>query len=264
MFEYGFIGTGNMASALCEALVKCVSPKLVLLSNRTAEKAKNLAEKLGCEAADNKSVATQCKYIFLGVKPQMLEDLANEIKPYLEKRQDRFILVSMAAGRSTENITELFGVCPVIRIMPNVASAVGEGMTLCAKNSLVTDEEYSEFFAAMNKSGKLDDIPEKLIDAASAVSGCGPAFVFEVIEALADGAVACGVPRDKAYTLAAQTLLGSAKLMLRTGKNPAALKDSVCSPGGTTIEGVRKLEERGLRSALIEAVIASYEKSQNI
>lgn len=264
MFEYGFIGTGNMASALCEALVKSVSPKLVLLSNRTAEKAKNLAEKLGCEAADNKSVATQCKYIFLGVKPQMLEDLANEIKPYLEKRQDRFILVSMAAGRSTENITELFGIFPVIRIMPNVASAVGEGMTLCAKNDLVTDEEYSEFFAAMNKSGKLDDIPEKLIDAASAVSGCGPAFVFEVIEALADGAVACGVPRDKAYTLAAQTLLGSAKLMLRTGKNPAALKDSVCSPGGTTIEGVRKLEERGLRSALIEAVIASYEKSQNI
>lgn len=264
MFEYGFIGTGNMASALCKALVKCVSPKLVLLSNRTAEKAKNLAEKLGCEAADNKSVATQCKYIFLGVKPQMLGALADEIKPYLEKRQDRFILVSMAAGRSTENITELFGIFPVIRIMPNVASAVGEGMTLCAKNSLVTDEEYREFFASMNKSGKLDDIPEKLIDAASAVSGCGPAFVFEVIEALADGAVACGVPRDKAYTLAAQTLLGSAKLMLRTGKNPAALKDSVCSPGGTTIEGVRKLEERGLRSALIEAVIASFEKSQNI
>lgn len=264
MFEYGFIGTGNMASALCKALVKCVSPKEVLLSNRTAEKAKNLAEKLGCEAADNKSVATHCKYIFLGVKPQMLGVLADEIKPYLEKRQDRFILVSMAAGRSTENITELFGRFPVIRIMPNVASAVGEGMTLCAKNSLVTDEEYSEFFTAMNKSGKLDDIPEKLIDAASAVSGCGPAFVFEVIEALADGAVACGVPRDKAYTFAAQTLLGSAKLMLQTGKNPAALKDSVCSPGGTTIEGVRKLEERGLRSALIEAVIASYEKSQNI
>lgn len=264
MFEYGFIGTGNMASALCKALVKSVSPKEILLSNRTTDKAQALANELGCEFADNKSVATLCKYIFLGVKPQMLGALADEIKPYLEKRQDRFILVSMAAGRSTENITELFGSCPVIRIMPNVASAVGEGMTLCAKNSLVTDEEYSKFFNAMKMSGKIDDIPEKLIDAASAVSGCGPAFVFEVIEALADGAVACGVPRDKAYTLAAQTLLGSAKLMLQTGKNPAALKDSVCSPGGTTIEGVRKLEERGLRSALIEAVIASYQKSQNI
>ncbi len=264
MFEYGFIGTGNMASALCEALVKCISPKKVMLSNRTAEKAKNLAERLGCECADNKSVATQCKYIFLGVKPQMLEDLANEIKPYLDKRSDRFILISMAAGRSIENIAELFGRFPVIRIMPNVACAVGEGMILCTRNSLVTDEEYSEFFTAMNKSGKLDDIPEKLIDAASAVSGCGPAFVFEVIEALADGAVACGVPRNKAYTLAAQTLLGSAKLMLRTGKNPAALKDSVCSPGGTTIQGVRKLEEGGLRSALMEAVIASYEKTLNI
>lgn len=264
MFEYGFIGTGNMASALCKALVKSVSPKEILLSNRTMDKAQALANELGCEFADNKSVAVKCKYIFLGVKPQMLGVLAEEIKPYLEKRQDRFILVSMAAGRSTESITELFGSCPVIRIMPNVPCSVGEGMTLCTKNSLVTDEEYSEFFNAMKMSGKIEDIPEKLIDAASAVSGCGPAFVFEVIEALADGAVACGVPREKAYTFAAQTLLGSAKLMLRTCKNPAALKDSVCSPGGTTIEGVRKLEERGLRSALIEAVIASFEKSQNI
>lgn len=264
MFEYGFIGTGNMASALCKALVKCVSPNTVLISNRTAEKAEALAKKLGCECGDNKSVAQQCKYIFLGVKPQMLGALADEIKPYLEKREDRFILVSMAAGRSTESISELFGSYPVIRIMPNVASAVGEGMTLCTKNRLVTDDEYSEFFNAMNKSGKLDDIPEKLMDAASAVSGCGPAFVYEVIEALSDGAVACGVPRDKAYKYAAQTLLGSAKLMLETGKKPAELKDSVCSPGGTTIQGVRKLEEGGLRSALIEAVIASYEKTLNI
>lgn len=264
MFDFGFIGTGNMASALCEALAKCVEPKKILLSNRTAKKAEDLANKLGCNFSDNKSVAEKCKYIFLGVKPQMLGTLANEIKPYLESRSDRFILVSMAAGRSTADIRELFGNYPIIRIMPNVASAVGEGMTLCAKNSLVTDGEYAEFFSAMSMSGKIDDIPENLIDAASAVSGCGPAFVFEIIEALADGAVACGVPRDKAYLYAAQTLLGSAKLMLTTGKNPASLKDSVCSPGGTTIEGVRKLHEGGLSSALIEAVIASYEKTLNI
>lgn len=264
MFEFGFIGTGNMAAAICEALVKSVSPKNVLLSNRTAEKAENLAKKLGCEFGDNKSVALECKYIFLGVKPQMLGTLADEIKPYLESRQDKFILVSMAAGRSTENITELFGSYPVIRIMPNVACAVGEGVTLCAKNTLVTEVEYSEFLGAMKESGKTDDIPENLIDAASAVSGCGPAFVYEIIESLADGAVACGVPRDKAYLYAAQTLLGSAKLMLETKKSPATLKDSVCSPGGTTIQGLRKLEEGGLRSSLIEAVIASYEKALNI
>ena len=150
MFEYGFIGTGNMASALCEALVKCVSPETVLLSNRTAEKAEKLAKEPGCKFADNKSVAQQCKYIFLGVKPQMLSALADEIKPYLEKREDRFILISMAAGRSTEDIAEKFGAYPIIRIMPNVACAVGEGMTLCAKNSLVTDAEYSEFFNAMS------------------------------------------------------------------------------------------------------------------
>lgn len=264
MFEYGFIGTGNMACALCEALVKNISPKTVLLSNRTAQKAENLAKKLGCEFADSKSAAEKCRYIFLGVKPQTLGELASEIRPCLEKREDRFILVSMAAGRSTGDIAELFGEYPVIRIMPNVACAVGEGMILCAKNSLVTCEEYKAFFKAMDKSGRLDDIPERLIDAASAVSGCGPAFVYEVIESLADGAVACGVPRDKAYLYASQTLLGSAKLMLETGKTPAALKDSVCSPGGTTIQGVRKLHEGGLSSALMEAVIASYEKTLNI
>lgn len=264
MFDFGFIGTGNMAAALCEALVKSVSPNTVLLSNRTAEKAENLAKKFGCEFGDNKRVALECKYIFLGVKPQMLGELADEIKSYLDSRQDRFILVSMAAGRSTENITELFGSYPVIRIMPNVPCAVGEGVTLCAKNSLVTEVEYGEFLGAMKESGEMDDIPEHLIDAASAVSGCGPAFVYEIIESLADGAVACGVPRDKAYLYAAQTLLGSAKLMLETGKSPGALKDSVCSPGGTTIQGLRKLEEGGLRSALIEAVIASFEKALSI
>ncbi len=264
MFDFGFIGTGNMASALCEALAKCVEPKKILLSNRTAKKAEDLAEKLGCAFSDNKSVAEKCRYIFLGVKPQMLGTLSAEIKPYLESRDDRFVLISMAAGRSTADIMKLFGNYPIIRIMPNVACTVGEGMTLCTKNDLVTEAEYAEFFSAMSMSGKIDDIPENLIDAASAVSGCGPAFVFEIIEALADGAVACGVPRDKAYLYAAQTLLGSAKLMLCTGKNPASLKDSVCSPGGTTIEGIRKLHEGGLSSALIEAVIASYEKTLNI
>lgn len=264
MYKFGFIGTGNMASALARAVVKTTDAKNVILSNRTPQKAEDLAKELGGDFGDNKKVATESEYIFLGVKPQVLADLAKEIKPYLDSRTDRFVLVSMAAGRSTKDIENLFGEYPVIRIMPNVASGVSEGMTLACKNSLVTDEEYKEFFEAMSKSGKIDDIPEKLIDAGMAVSGCGPAFVYEVIEALADGAVACGVPRDKAYLYSAQTLLGSAKLMLETSQSPASLKDSVCSPGGTTIQGVRKLEEGGLRSTLMEAVIASYEKAKNI
>ena len=264
MYKFGFIGTGNMASALARAIVKTTDAKNVILSNRTPNKADALAKELSADFGDNKTVAEKSEYIFIGVKPQMLNALSEEIKPYLEKRTDRFIIVSMLAGKSTEDIEAVLGTYPVIRIMPNVASAVGEGMTLACKNSLVTDSEYNEFFEAMSKSGKIDDIPEKLIDAGMAVSGCGPAFVYEVIEALADGAVSIGVPRDKAYLYAAQTLLGSAKLMLQTGKSPASLKDSVCSPGGTTIQGVRKLEEGGLRSALMEAVIASYEKAKNM
>lgn len=264
MYKFGFIGTGNMASALAKAVVKNINPCEIILSNRTALKAEVLAKELNCNFGTNKEVAGNSKYIFLGVKPQALGTLAEEIKPYLESRQDRFVLISMAAGRSTKDIENLFGNYPVIRIMPNVPAEVCEGMTLCTKNEKVTDDEYQDFFNAMSKSGKLDDIPEKLIDAAMAVSGCGPAFVFEVIEALADGAVSIGVPRDKAYLYAAQTLLGSAKLMLETGKNPSVLKDSVCSPGGTTIQGVRKLEEGGLRSCMLEAVVASYEKAKNM
>lgn len=264
MKDFGFLGTGNMASALCRGMAKNVYSNCIYLSDKDESKAQGLADELSAVKSNNREIAEGCRFIFLGVKPQMLSALADEIKPYLDKREDRFILVSMAAGRSIGEIETLFGLYPVIRIMPNLPAAVGEGMILCAQNDKVTPEEYDEFAAAMSGTGKLDEIPEKLMDAASAVSGCGPAFVYEVIEALSDGAVACGVPRDKAYKYAAQTLLGSAKLMLETGKNPAELKDSVCSPGGTTIQGVRKLEEGGLRSALIEAVIASYEKTLNI
>lgn len=264
MYKFGFIGTGNMASALAEGVAKSVSSDSILLADVVAEKASSLAKKTNAKASDNKTIAEECEFIVLGVKPQMLECLAGEIREYLDERESRFVLVSMAAGRSTSSIEELFGHCPVIRIMPNVPASVGEGMILTAGNSLVTQEEYDEFYDAMKMCGELDDIPEGLIDAASAVSGCGPAFVYEFIEALADGAVACGVPRDKAYKYAAQTLLGSAKLMLDTGKVPAELKDMVCSPGGTTIQGVRSLEKGAFRSSAFEAVVAAYEKTLNI
>ena len=167
----------------------------------------------------------------------------------------------MAAGLSIARIQEMAGEdFPVIRIMPNTPASVGEGMIqYCSSN--VTAEEEEAFRKIMAPAGRLDAVPENLIDAASCVSGCGPAWVYQFIEALADGGVACGLPRDKALAYAAKMAEGTARLMLENHAHPGQLKDGVCSPGGTTIQGVRTLEDRGFRSAVIEAVIAAYEKT---
>ena len=168
----------------------------------------------------------------------------------------------MAAGLTIESIRQMAGGdYPVIRIMPNTPASIGEGMILYAVGSGVPEDAVEIFLADMSGAGKFSLLPEHLIDAGSAVSGCGPAFVDLFIEALADGGVACGLPRAKALEFAAQMVLGSAKLVLETGKHPGELKDAVCSPGGTTIQGVRVLEEQGFRAAAMDAVIAAYEKT---
>lgn len=265
MYDFGFIGAGNMGSALCQGICRKVEAQKVAVSDINAGKAQSLSEKCGCNAVKANEIISDARFIFLAIKPQILSVVANEISTLLKERKDRFIIVSMLAGTEIEKINKALGFdCPIIRIMPNVACLIGEGMTLCARNSLVTDEEYNEFFSAMEKTGKIDDIAEHLIDAASAVSGCGPAYAFMMIEALADGAVDCGVPRDKAYLYAAQMISGSAQLLLETKSSPSALKDSVCSPGGTTIEGVRALEKGGFRSSVFEAVRAAYDKTCEI
>lgn len=265
MYKLGFIGTGNMGSALLRASLVNTSADEILISNKPMDRAEQLAAQLGCTAGDNCQVAGECEYIFLGVKPQMMAQLMEEIAPVLRAREDRYILVSMAAGMTISSISEMVGApCPVIRIMPNVAASVGEAMTLLAANELVNDGEISEFCDKMAGAGRFDKIAEGLIDAGSAVSGCGPAYVYMFIEAMADGAVACGLPRDKALEYAAQTLLGASKLMLESGRHPGELKDSVCSPGGTTIAGVGALEAAGFRGAAMEAVKAAYRRTLEI
>ena len=192
----------------------------------------------------------------------MLPGLAETIAPLLKARQDRFVLVTMAAGTAIEKLLGLLGgEWPVIRIMPNTPASIGQGMILYTCGAGVTAEEEQCFLAAMAHAGRFLKLEERLIDAGSAVSGSGPAFADLMIEALADGGVACGLPRKQAVEMAAQMLLGSAALVLESGKHPGELKDAVCSPGGTTIQGVRVLEERGFRAALIDAVIATYEKN---
>jgi len=262
MFQnIGFIGCGNMGSALAGAVCKSAGSDRVLLANRGREKALALAEKLGCGVCDNNGIARECGLIFLGVKPQLMAAVLDDIAPVLKARNDRFVLVTMAAGLTMDSIRAMAGgEYPVIRIMPNTPVAVGQGVVqMCALG--VTDAEQAEFRELLKYTGLVDSIPESLIDAASAVSGCGPAFMCLVMEALADGGVACGLPRDKALSYAAQTMAGTAMLCLETGEHPAELKDKVCSPGGTTIQGVRAMENLGVRAACVEAVMAAYKRS---
>ena len=262
MAVFGFIGTGNMGGALARALAKNVEGDSILLANRSAEKAAALAAELGCKAVSSEAIAKKADYIFLGVKPQMMADLLAQLSPILKEREDRFILVTMAAGLTIERIRELaVGDYPVIRIMPNTPASIGEGMILYTAGSDVLDIELQIFLSAMSGAGLLSPLPEHLMDAGSAVSGCGPAFVDLFIEALADGGVACGLPRASALEFAAQMVAGSAKLVLESGKHPGVLKDAVCSPGGTTIQGVRALEAGNFRGTVMEAVIKAYEKN---
>ncbi len=255
-----------MGSALAAAAVQGSPGSVFLFSNRTAEKAAALAGRLGTgSAVPSRETAERASLIFLGVKPQMLGDVFAETGEVLRGRLDRFVLVSMAAGVTCSRIRELAGMpdCPVIRIMPNTPAAIGAGVIqVCSEGA--TAEETAEFLALMKPAGLLDQIPENLMDAASAVSGCGPAYAYLFIEALADGGVACGLPRDRAQAWAAQTVLGAAQMVLESGKHPGALKDAVTSPGGSTIQGVRALENRGFRAAAMEAVIAGYEKTGSL
>lgn len=261
MTTFGFIGTGNMGGALATAARKAMPGERILLANRTPEKAKALAESLGAQATDNVSAARAADYLFLGVKPQMMAGMLSGIREALQGRTSPCVLVSMAAGLPMARIREMAGVdFPVIRIMPNTPAAIGQGVILCCSDG-ANAAQLQTFRSLMSGAGMLDFIDEHLIDAGSAVSGCGPAFVAMMIEALADGGVACGLPRAKAQAYAAQTLLGTAALALQTGLHPGQLKDAVCSPGGSTIQGVRALEQRGFRAAAFEAVVAAYEKT---
>lgn len=265
MSKIGFIGTGNMGGALARAVGK--SGHTLYLSDFFKDKAEALAIEIGknAKASDNKEIVETCDMIFLGVKPQMLPELAKELADGLAARKTHVCLVSMAAGISLERIGKLFGdTLPAIRIMPNTPAAIGQGMILICANQNATEDDKTLLSGALSNAGKLDTIEERLIDAASALSGCGPAFVCLFVEALADGGVRCGLPRDKALSYAVETLKGTAALIAETGKHPAILKDEVCSPAGSTIEGVTALEDGGLRALAIEAVTAAYERTKEL
>ena len=262
MVIFGFIGTGNMGSALARAAAQSLLGEEILLSNRTPEKAEALARELGCKAASVEETAKNSRFLFLGAKPQGLAALMEQIVPFLPRDA---VLVSMAAGVEMCRIRQLAGWdCPVIRIMPNTPVSVGSGVILYDATENVTPEALGEFCKGMEKAGLLDRLEEKLMDAGTAVAGCGPAFACLFLEALADGGVICGLPREKALRYAAHMLEGTAKLLLETGKHPGVLKDAVCSPGGSTIAGVQALEQNNFRNAAISAIEASYQRTREL
>ncbi len=252
--KIAFIGTGNMGGALARAASLDKANELYLI-NRHPEKAVALQREIGGTVIGTAEAIRAAELIFLGVKPVALPGLCETIRPLLAEKTGPFALVTMVAGVSVSALREMLGAeYPVIRIMPNTPVSVGEGMILYAN---AAGGHLDGFLHAMRFAGRFLPLEERLMGAGMAVSGCGPAFVDLFVEALADAGVAEGLSRKDAVTLAAQMVLGSAKLILESGRHPGELKDAVCSPGGTTIQGVRKLEEKGFRSAVIEAVIAA-------
>lgn len=262
MSKIGFIGCGNMGGALVKAAANAGYADCIYICDHFAEKTDALSKELGVHVSDSVTIAEECNYIFMGVKPQVIDKAFAEISDILSERDD-CVLVSMAAGVAIEKIKTLSKAKHIIRIMPNMPVSVGEGVVLASRFD-VDDKNKDEFNSIMKCAGIVDWIDEKLIDAGCAISGCGPAFVYIFIEALADGAVSCGLPRDKAMLYTAETVLGSAKAVIESGKHPGKLKDEVCSPGGTTIAGVKALEDGAFRSNAMNAVIAAYEKTKKM
>lgn len=265
MKRIGFIGVGNMGGTLALVAKESVGAARILVSSRTMEKAEQFASAYGFTPLSNQALAESADIIFLGVKPQKMQGLFEEIAPVLNKRSDRFVLVSMAAGLTTDQICRMAGADhPVLRIMPNTPSLYGKGCIPYCANPAATEADCAELEKLLLAAGWVSPLAESLMDAAGAVSGCGPAFAYIFMEALADGGLACGLPRDTAQTLAAQTLLGAAEMVLKSGKHPAKLKDEVCSPGGSTIAGVHALEKNGFRNAAQEAVYAACNRSKEL
>lgn len=257
----GFIGCGNMGAALARAVRKSDPSAELVFANRSPGKADSLAGELGGQVRSNQWIAQQCSLIFLGVKPQMMGEVLADLRGALAQRADRFVLLTMAAGLTTQTIRHMAGGdYPVARIMPNTPCAIGAGVVqLCCLD--VTDSEKDELKLLLSGAGLVDELDEELIDAACAVSGCGPAFAFLFLEALAQGGVSCGLSEETALLYAAKMLEGAARLALQSTQTPQQLRQAVCSPGGATIQGVNALERASFADTVVEAVRAAYKRT---
>ena len=261
----GFIGAGKMAAAMAKGFVNSglVKPNNLIASDPLPAGREAFRKELKCETTDsNANVLAQAKIVFLAFKPHQLEEAT---KPIRDQFNNDHLVVSILAGVKLSKLNiACGGRARVVRVMPNTPVLVGEGACgfAISESSLSTDSELVK--RLLSSVGIAYEVKENLIDAITGLSGSGPAYGYTVIDALSDGGVAAGLPRDVATKLAAQTMLGAAKMVLKTGRHPCELKDMVCSPGGTTIEGIHELEEGGIRSALINAVRAATERATEL
>lgn len=263
MSNIGFIGAGNMGYAMLKGALSSISPENVGVTDRSFDKAESIAHETGVRHFEsNADCVKNCKYVVFSIKPQVYENVVDEIRKFVD---DSKIIISLAPNVSIEMLNGMFGKnVRVVRLMPNTPALVGEGMTgYCYDDALFNEEEKTFLADLFNSFGKAVKVSEKIMSAVVCASGSSPAYVFMFIEALADSVVKYGMSRDDAYTFVAQTVLGSAKMVLESGEHPGVLKDRVCSPGGTTIRAVEKLEECGLRNALFKATEACYNKCEN-
>ena len=261
----GFIGIGNMGNAILQGILvsNIVPGSQIYVYDPHPEKGQALNQSYSINnLASARDVARESDIVFVAVKPNIIADVLSDIQKELKKNT---IVISIAAGVTIKTIAKCVGYeQKIVRVMPNTPALVNAAMCSITPNTEVTDEELVVVKKLLNCIGETEVVPEYLIDAVVGASGSSPAFVFMFIEALADGAVKGGLSRKQAYKFAAQAVLGSAKLLLETGKHPGELKDMVCSPAGTTIEGVQMLEAKGFRSAIIEAVDAAIKKSKEL
>ena len=265
--KLGFIGCGNIAGAIINAcLASGYAGADEIIASEPYEDARERAKNTyAIHVTDSNSyAASQAKIIFICVKPQALEEVLDEIGEVLEDHQ---LLITVVAGKPLSFYEQRLGFdnhIKIVRLMPNTPALIGMGMSAVCANSLVSDNDLNEILALAGTFGSAEIVPESIFDTVTAISASSPAYVFIMIEAMADAAVAGGMPRDKAYLFAAKAVSGSASLVLATGRHPAELKDMVCSPSGTTIEALKVLEEKGFRSALIEACEAARKRAAEI
>lgn len=264
MAKIGIIGTGNMGGAILKGLLHVYGREDIIFTDADEEKCVTITEETGvAHTGSNAECANQAKYVILAVKPQYFDPVLKNIRNVVTEEH---VIISIAPGITIGQLKEKLGIEKrVVRAMPNTPALLGEGMTgVCYEKTAFTEEERATIEAIFTSFGKMCLVEERLMSAVVCASGSSPAYVYMFIEALADSAVKYGLPRDTAYQMAAQTVLGSAKMVLETGEHPGALKDKVCSPGGTTIAAVSALEECGFRSAVIKAADACYAKCENI
>ncbi|NLN41869.1 MAG: pyrroline-5-carboxylate reductase [Clostridiales bacterium] len=254
-WNLGVIGAGNMATSIIEGILKkeVFAPKNIYVYDIDSNKLSSIASKTGVVPADsNIDLVTNCKVFIIAVKPHAYDSLLKEISNHITHEH---LLISIAAGISTDYIKQkIYNKCKIVRVMPNTPALVGEGMTAICINQEINKNQREIVNLIFSSLGRVEEVEESLIDAVTAISGSSPAYIYVLIEALADGGVLMGLPRDQAYRMAAQSVLGAAKMVLELEEHPGILKDMVCSPGGTTIEAIYTLEKNNFRGSVMEAV----------